>query len=247
MTVRLRFLGSGDAFGSGGRMQTCILADDGERRCLIDCGMTSLSALKGQGLDPNSVDAILLTHLHGDHFGGVPLFVLDALVASNRKRPLTVAGPEGTEERVRRAGEALFAGMWERQALFDLTFLEMTPETRHEVMGMGVTPYPVVHSPDVNPTALRVEIGGKVVAYTGDTGWTDRLPEVARDADLLIAECYWFVPRTPNHLDYRTLSERLPHLGARRTILTHLGPEMLAHLQRVTLDYATDGRVVEIG
>src|SRR5664279_6098050 len=65
MNSHIRFVGSGDAFGSGGRFQTCILGDIGGRRFLLDCGASSLIALKAQAIDPNSVEAILLTHLHG--------------------------------------------------------------------------------------------------------------------------------------------------------------------------------------
>ena len=75
--MRIQFLGSGDAFGSGGRLQTCILMESPGFTCLIDCGASSLIALKRANVDPNNVDAILVTHLHGDHFGGIPFLILD--------------------------------------------------------------------------------------------------------------------------------------------------------------------------
>jgi ribonuclease BN (tRNA processing enzyme) len=68
--MRVRFVGSGDAFGSGGRWQTCIHLSGAGQVLLVDCGATSLTALTAQGLDPNEVDAVAVTHLHGDHFGG---------------------------------------------------------------------------------------------------------------------------------------------------------------------------------
>ena len=90
--MRLRFVGSGDAFGSGGRWQTCIyLAAEGQV-VLVDCGATSLVALKAQGLDPSAVGAVAVTHLHGDHFGGLPFSILDGQF-SRRSAPLLVAGP----------------------------------------------------------------------------------------------------------------------------------------------------------
>jgi ribonuclease BN (tRNA processing enzyme) len=93
--LRLRFLGSGDAFGSGGRFQACLCLDGPGNRVLIDCGATSLVAMKRAGIDPNSIGTVLLSHLHGDHFGGVPFLVLDGQFR-RRDRPLTVAGPPGT-------------------------------------------------------------------------------------------------------------------------------------------------------
>src|SRR5450631_3401173 len=96
MNSHIRFVGSGDAFGSGGRFQTCILGDIGGRRFLLDCGASSLIAMKAQAIDPNSVEAILLTHLHGDHCAGVPFLLMDAMLGSKRRTPLIVVGPEGT-------------------------------------------------------------------------------------------------------------------------------------------------------
>ena len=105
----MRFVGSGDAFGSGGRFQTCISVASGGQTALVDCGTTSLVALKAQGLDPGEVDAVAVTHLHGDHFGGLPFLILDGQF-SRRVRPLRVVGPPGIDERLTRTMEALFPG-----------------------------------------------------------------------------------------------------------------------------------------
>src|SRR5215470_13346756 len=102
MAVSVRFVGSGDSFGSGGRFQTCILVDGPRTRFAIDFGTSSLIALAQQGIAPNTIDAILLTHLHGDHCGGVPFLLLDAMLAARRERPLTIAGPAGTRAHLAR-------------------------------------------------------------------------------------------------------------------------------------------------
>src|ERR687888_632079 len=99
MSVTVRFVGSGDSFGSGGRFQTCILVDGPASRIAIDFGTSSLIALAQQGIDHNSIDAIVLTHLHGDHCGGVPFLLIDAMLAAKRARPLTIAGPRTAHER----------------------------------------------------------------------------------------------------------------------------------------------------
>ena len=89
MAVTVRFVGSGDSFGSGGRFQTCILVDGPGSRVAIDFGTSSLIALAQQGIAHNSIDAILISHLHGDHCGGVPFLLIDAMLAAKRDRPLT--------------------------------------------------------------------------------------------------------------------------------------------------------------
>ena len=60
--VRLLFLGSGDAFSSGGRFQTCFHLDGAGESLLIDCGATSLTALKRAGIDPGGVGFVAITH-----------------------------------------------------------------------------------------------------------------------------------------------------------------------------------------
>ena len=76
--VRVQFLGSGDAFGSGGRFQACIHVHAPYTNLLLDCGASSVIAMKRFGVAPNDIDAILISHVHGDHFGGIPFFILDA-------------------------------------------------------------------------------------------------------------------------------------------------------------------------
>src|SRR5881296_3024260 len=110
MTVSIRFVGSGDSFGSGGRFQTCILVEGGGTCFTIDFDTSSLIALKQQGIEHNSIDAILLTHLHGDHCGGVPFMLMDAMLGAKRTRPLTISGPRDLRARMRAIAEALFPG-----------------------------------------------------------------------------------------------------------------------------------------
>jgi ribonuclease BN (tRNA processing enzyme) len=103
--MRLTIVGSGDAFGSGGRFNTCFMLEAQGRVVLMDFGASSLVALRAQGHDPNRIDAIVLSHLHGDHFGGVPFLLLDAQFLSRRTHPLVIAGPPGTRERIDAAME----------------------------------------------------------------------------------------------------------------------------------------------
>ena len=69
--MRVKFLGAGDAFGSGGRLNTCLLVDRGESSFLIDCGASVMIAIRRFGVNPNTISTIILSHLHGDHFGGL--------------------------------------------------------------------------------------------------------------------------------------------------------------------------------
>ena len=89
--MKLTIVGSGDAFGSGGRCNTCFFLETAKSTLLVDCGASALPALKGSALDPNRIDAIILSHLHGDHFGALPFLLLDAQFLSRRERALLIA------------------------------------------------------------------------------------------------------------------------------------------------------------
>ena len=105
--MHLQFVGCGDAFGSGGRLNTCFHVVGESANFLIDCGASTLIGLERLGIARHAIDAILVTHFHGDHFGGIPYFVLDAHFG-RRTRPLTLAGPAGIETWYVRALEAAF-------------------------------------------------------------------------------------------------------------------------------------------
>src|SRR5207244_4135422 len=117
--VTVRFLGSGDAFGSGGRFQTCIHVRSEAGAFLIDCGASSLVAMKRSDVESNDIGVVVLSHLHGDHFGGIPFLVLDGQF-SGRTSVLTIAGPIGTAQRVEAAMEVLFPGSSKVERRFDL-------------------------------------------------------------------------------------------------------------------------------
>ena len=246
MSVTVRFVGSGDSFGSGGRFQTCILVDGPASRVAIDFGTSSLIALAQQGIEHNTIDAILLSHLHGDHCGGVPFLLMDAMLSAKRGRPLVIAGPPELERRMGEIREALFPGSHVMTAKFPLEWIEMEPCRPHRVLDLVVTPERARHTKETNPSALRVEIGGKVVAYTGDTEWTDEVARVARGADLLIAECYYYEKPIKWHLNYPAIAAHREHFGAKRLILTHMSREMLAHADQVPEECAYDGLMIEV-
>ena len=245
--VTVRFLGCGDAFGSGGRFQTCFLVRSDTARFLIDCGASSLIAMNRFGVDPAEIDLILLSHLHGDHFGGLPFFLLDAQILRKRTRPLVIAGPPGLRKRLTDAMEVLFPDSSRIRSGFPRELIELRPERPQALDGITVTPYVVEHPSGDPPFALRIECGGKIITYSGDTGWTDALVEAARGADLFIVEAYLFNKKTSLHMDLETLTAHLGDLSARRVILTHLGADMLARASGLPYQCAEDGATVVVG
>jgi ribonuclease BN (tRNA processing enzyme) len=237
--VGLLFLGSGDAFGSGGRFQACFLLRGLDDELLIDCGASSLVAMKRAGVEPNDVGAVVVSHLHGDHFGGIPFLVLDGTFR-HRERPLLVAGPPGTRGRVEAASEALFTASTAAPPRYGLGYLELPERSPVRVGPATVTAFPVDHFSGAPSYGLRIEYGGKILAYSGDTQWTDVLLEISRDADLFVCEANFFEKSVPFHLDYATLRANLPRLACRRIVVTHMSAGMLGRAD-VEIERAHDG------
>lgn len=243
--VLLRFLGSGDAFGSGGRYQACLMLSGGGGNVLIDCGATSMTAMKRFGVDPSSTETVLVSHLHGDHFGGLPFLILDGQF-SRREAPLLVAGPPMIEDRMTATMEALFPGSSSVQRRFDVEYRELPAKVHMSVGPAAVTAYPVEHASGAPAYGLRVEYGGRTIAYSGDTEWTDELVELARGADVFVCEAYFFDKSVKYHLDYATLKANLDRLECGRVIVTHMNQATLDRVDEIELEAASDGLVVRI-
>lgn len=252
--VRIQLLGTGGPLASGGRLQSCILIQTDHGRYLIDCGMTVLVGMSRFDIDPGSIDAVLITHLHGDHYGGLPLMILEACIHAHegstyspRTRPLRIAGPAATEERVRQMLD-LFGWRSQFSEMKDkglLEFVTLEPRQPTVIAGLSVTAFPVVHyTPEA--TALRIAVGGKTIAFSGDTGWTDALLEVAADADLFICQTYTIDIPQWGLLNYRTLQAQRDKLTCRRLILTHVGTQLEQRLQEVDAEVAGDGSVITL-
>jgi ribonuclease BN (tRNA processing enzyme) len=243
--VHVRFLGSGDAFGSGGRLQTSILVESGGFHALLDCGTTTLIGLKRAAIDPAAVDVILVSHLHGDHFGGIPFLLLDAQF-SRRSRPLVVAGPPGLTERLRQAMEVFFPGSSRVERKFETRVVEMAKEVPTSLGPISVTPFEVRHESGAPAYALRLSLADRILAYSGDTEWTEALVKAAEGSDLFICEAYFYEKRVPFHLDYCTLLKHRNEIRTKRLVVTHMSADMLERLTELEIEAASDGRVVEL-
>ena len=244
--MQLRFVGCGDAFGSGGRFNTCFHVTGENVNFLIDCGATSLPALKQHNIARENIDLILITHFHGDHFAGLPFLLLDAQF-TRRSRPLVIAGPEGIETRLTQVMEALFEHSSQTRQRFELSVIALRPEETRTFGAVTVTPFPVVHGESGGPfLGYRIEAEGRVIAYSADTEWTDTLIPLGRDANLLIAEAYYYDRIVKNHLSLKTLEAHLPEIKPKRLILTHMSDDMLGRLGTLAHTAAKDGMIVEL-
>lgn len=231
--MKLTIAGSGDAFGSGGRLNTCFLLETAKATLLVDCGASAMPALKKQGIDPNRIEAIVLSHLHGDHFGGLPFLLLDAQFLSRREQPLLIAGPPGTRARLDALLEVFFPKSTGSKWRFAWRVEEIAVGIETDLLGHSLSTAEVIHQSGAPSTAVRVSDGEKIFAYSGDTEWTDALRAIAANADLFICECYGYAGKIAGHITWEILKSRLADLGAKRTMVTHMNPSVLDRLEEL--------------
>jgi ribonuclease BN (tRNA processing enzyme) len=229
--MRLTVVGCGDAFGSGGRFNTCFHLRAAGKTFLVDCGASTHVALNAHGIDANAIDAIILTHLHGDHFGGIPFLLLQGQFLKPRDRPLLFAGPPGSTERINAAMEVFFPRSTRNKWRFPWSVTEIPVGAPAEVLGLTVTSTEVVHFSGAPSTALRIADGERIFSYSGDTEWTEALLPIASGADLFIVECYDYDRDLAGHLNWTTIKRKLADFNARRVMLTHMNPTMLAKVE----------------
>jgi ribonuclease BN (tRNA processing enzyme) len=248
--VRVTVAGSGDAFGSGGRLQACLHVQphDREEAVLLDCGTSALTGLKRLGLEPNDVTVVAVSHLHGDHFGGLPFLLLDGQFR-HRHRPLHLVGPPGLWQRLAQAMEVLFPDSTKVARRFATHVHELQPAATLTVAGVTVATVAVDHAAGAPALGLRLEVAGRVIAYSGDTAWTDALVGLADGADLLVCEAYTATRPIRYHLDLPSLRANRHRLRCARLLLTHPSPDLLAHRADLEpdLELAADGTIIELG
>lgn len=251
--MRLTIVGCGDAFGSGGRANTCFWIETGATAeattVALDFGATSLVELKRRGLDHDRLDAIVLSHLHGDHFGGIPFLLLDSQYERQRTRPLTIIGPVGTADRIAATLENLFPGCSRTPWSFELNIVDLPCRTPYRFESVSVGSVEVVHPSGAPSTGVRLEAGGRILAFSGDTSWTDALFEVAAGAHLFLVECFQFEGAPFGHGTLATIEANRTGLKTDRIMLTHMSDPMLARIGEArALGYliADDGLVLDV-
>lgn len=243
--MKLTVLGSGDAFCSGGALHSCNLLEHPGGSLLLECGPGVLAGMKRLAIPTDAPDAVLVSHLHGDHYGGIPFLFLEYLFANRRTRPLVLAGPPGLLERSRALYAQLYRELQQHEMPFEIQVVELQPGDCTTMAGFQVEAFRVPHNAEPFCLGYRLEAGGRAMLFSGDSGWTEEFVERSRGTDLFLCECCTLEPELPMHTSYAELLANRDRLGCRRLLLTHLGEDVRA-AQQLGIDRASDGLVVNL-
>ncbi len=244
--VRVTVLGSGDAFGAGGRLHSAYLVEAPGVTFLLDCGPTILQSLKRMRFDTTRLDFVAITHLHGDHFGGIPFLFMEYRYENPRTRPLGIHGPAGLERRVTKLFSALYEKSAEEPQPHAVHYGELQAGHVAEVEGVRITPLRVPHVPELVAFAYRIDVAGRSILYSGDSAWTEDFVQHTRGVDLFLCECSTFETHLDIHIAYPEVAARARDLGCKRLLLSHLGKEVLERQSEVSLECARDGMTLEL-
>ena len=244
--MSLTCLGTSDAFGSAGRHCAGYLLDTRQGCILVDAGPGILTALKAQQRSTADIDAVVLSHLHGDHFGGVAFLILEYCYEAPRDRPLVVVGPPDTERRVFELYHALYAEMRGKPLPFEIRFIEATDGSTTEVVDTRVESFRVPHQETAVSLGHRIVSGSASLVYSGDTAWTPDLLRQSQGADVFLCECSTFDSQVPRHVRYLDIDANRSSFECDRLLLTHLGREMRARSGEIPDELANDGLAIDI-
>jgi ribonuclease BN (tRNA processing enzyme) len=234
-------LGSSDAFCSGGHPHATYMVETTQATFLVDCGPTVLLALKRQGIDTARIDFVAISHMHGDHFGGLPFLLLEYIYERPRTRPFVVLGPRGIAERVWTLMRALYPDVLPESLPFEIRFVELEPERQATIADVAIHPVRVPHQDEDVSLALAFTSGGKRLLYSGDSPWDDRFIALARGVDLFLCECTAYAEPMGRHIQWTTLKPLVPSLACKRLVLIHLGREMREHCAELGVECASEG------
>ena len=244
-------LGSGAAYSDGDRTTTMLALEGPHGIVVVDCGGDVVQRLLAQELDPLRVTALIVTHEHADHVGGLPLMV-ERLWVAGRRTPLPVIGIAPAVAQATRLHESFDTSAWPGYAgIAPQVVPHVADALVLETADWRITGTPGTHSVPV--MGLRCEAAdGSVAAYSCDTTYDPAIVALARDADLLLHEAAGDEPEI--HATACQAARVAVEAGARRLVLVHLphafdehGPEVACARGRFPrLEIAFDGARYEL-
>lgn len=248
--AELTFVGTADAFNSAGRGHSCYWVEDSLGCFMVDFGPTALMRCQQLNMDLSKLDGVYVTHLHGDHIGGLAMLLVHCAYKEERTRPFTVAGPPGLEGRLNALWESAYPSVIRRGLPFPLLVRTWDVPSETEVMGRMVKTMRAQHDRYAIATSLRIEADGYSLAFSGDTGWHAGIPAFVEDVDLFICECTETDEGFWGHMSLEELIRHRSSLNVGQLLLSHLSDDSreaaTVVAEKLDATVADDGLVLQL-
>lgn len=255
--MQLTVIGSSDAFNAAGRGHSCFLVEgEGVGPLMVDFGATALAALKRFGREPDQLEAVAVTHLHGDHVGGLPFLFIELMFNAIRTRPLSLLGPVGMGEAAESGLREAYRDLADFKKPYDVLVQEVEPGEEASLAGATLRAFPAEHmDPPDQPLCLQLRSPqGTTIAFSGDSSMCEGLLEAAHGVDLLVAECSCVRPPCGRHCTWEDWLRVLPKLEVPRVLFTHLNAHVRASIDQLlaqapagkSIQFADDGLVLNV-
>lgn len=224
--MRLTILGKSPAWSDAGGACSGYLVEDGETAVLVDCGNGVFGKLR-ERVDHWSVDAVVISHLHGDHVLDLVPFAYSLTLTPEAKlgRPQPgLLAPTGAVDFFRR-----LTGTWDDEGLIPKAFRirEYQPDDDLRVGEVLIRPHSVPHIGLTHALALTSGTGRRIV-FGADGCYSDELIAAAKGADLLLAEATLPDPDPSQsvHMSAEEAGRLAREAGVGRLVLTHISDEL---------------------
>ena len=228
LSMKIHFLGVGEACDPE-RFNTSLLVVSGSNShyILLDCGFTTPHRYFADCFDPNQLDALWVSHFHGDHFFGVPLLLL-RFWEMGRDKPLLLVGPCGLREKIEMALELAYPSFLAKLR-YALQYRELEDGGSVQAAGFLWQVAAMEHSQPC--LALRLTAGGKSVFYSGDGRPTSATASLVKGCALVVHEAYRVAGQTANHGSLAECLDLARQTGCEKLAIVHV-----AHDEREKVD-----------
>jgi len=222
--VKLKVLGTGNAFNQQSRMNSSYLVEVGDKNVLIDCGFTVPFALQKENISFSTLDYILITHYHGDHFAGLSALLLALKYITPQEKKLTIIGPGSVMAKVKELQKVLYSGTEKLLDELNLEFFSVDQKGGDYDLGdFKLSVLPMVHSDDAIPVGYIIQNQSYKLGFSGDTCWHEGVEKLIQKSDSIILECNFIERIGEGHISVQELESSQVVLSNKSNIyLTHL-------------------------
>ena len=239
----IKVLGTGNAFNQEARFNSAFLIEIDNATILVDCGFTVPLALQKESIEFSSLDYIVITHYHGDHYAGLASLLLGLKYVSPQYKKLTIVGPGNISEKLKGLFDVLYPGTCDliNELNIDMKSVDFFGD-KLQTKDFNLMVHPMVHSDLALPVGYVFEKNGFKIGFSGDTSWHDGLNSFIGFGDKLIIECNFVQKTGDGHISIEELeSSELVQIKKKDIYLTHLCAESANKAKELGYNILSDG------